>query len=118
MIYFTPGITQSYWFSLRESMTYGSTASFAMTLTNDVSGATKSFYPTDLQPDNKWSRFSLVVGKPQNLSIGKLDLSPGMWSYSISAGITTLETGKAIVEEVKVWNTLDRPDKNKVVLRR
>lgn len=118
MIYFTPGITQSYWFSLRESMTYGSTASFVMTLTNDVSGATKSFFPTDLQPDNKWSVFNLNVGKPENLSTGKLDLSPGMWSFSITAGTTTLETGKALVNDVKVWNTLDRPDKNKVVLRR
>lgn len=118
MIYFTAGITQSYWFSLRESMAYGSTASFVMTLTNDVSGATKSFYPTDLQPDNKWSRFDLSVGKPEDLAIGRLNLNPGMWSYSIFAGTDAIETGKAIVEEVKAWNVLDRPDKNKVVLRR
>ena len=43
MIYFIPGITQSVWLSLRESLDYGSTASFLFTFTNDVSGEVKIF---------------------------------------------------------------------------
>ena len=118
MIYFTPGITQSVWLSLRESMDYGSTASFLFTATNDVSGEVKSFYPTDLQPNNKWSRFDIIVGVPENLLIPKVDMRPGMWSYVVTAGTTVLETGKALVEESKVWATIDRPAKNIKVLKR
>jgi hypothetical protein len=47
-----------------------------------------------------------------------LNLSPGMWSYIVEADTTTLETGKVIVEETKIWTTLDRPAKNTPVLRR
>lgn len=118
MIYLTPGLTESVWLSLRESVPYGSTASFKMTLTNDISGTIKSFFPTDLQPDNKWSRFNMNASKPENLLVGTIDMSAGMWSYIIEAGTTILETGKVVVEENKVWNTLERPAKNKVVLRR
>ena len=118
MIYLTPGTTASTWMSLRESVPYGSTASFKMTLTNDMSGLTKSFFPVDLQPDNKWSRFDMNSSKPENLSTGTIDLSPGMWSFIVEVGTTILETGKILVEETKVWNTLERPAKTKVVLRR
>ena len=117
MIYLTPGTTASVWLSLRESMPYGSTASFKWTLTNDMTGAVKTFYPTDLQPDNKWSKFALFVGTPENLP-QKIDLSAGMWSMVIEAGATTLETGKVLVEESKNWTTLTRPAKNVPVLRR
>lgn len=118
MIYFTPGTTASVWMSLRESMPYGSTASFKFTLTNDMSGDVKVFYPTDLQPTNKWSRFNIVVGTPENLNVPKLDLRAGMWSYKVEADSTILETGKVLVEESKTWTTLDRPAKNIKVLKR
>jgi hypothetical protein len=118
MINLTPGITYSLWMSLREDLPFGSTASFKFTFTNDISGSTKVFYPTDLQPTNKWSRFEIVVGKPENLTISKLDMVPGMWSYIVDAGGTTLETGKVLVKETKSWTTLDRPAKNTPVLRR
>lgn len=118
MINLTPGVTASIWMSLRESMPYGSTASFKFTFTNDISGSSKVFYPTDLQPDNKWSKFNIIVATPENLSISKLDMSPGMWSYTVEAGTTTLETGKVLVNETKTWTTLDRPAKNTPVLRR
>jgi len=114
----TPGVTASVWMSLRESVPYGSTASFKFTFTNDISGLNKVFYPTDLQPDNKWSRFDMIVGTPENLATPKLNMSPGMWSYSVEAGGTVLETGKVLVNETKVWTTLDRPAKNIPVLRR
>ena len=114
----TPGVTASVWMSLRESVSYGSTASFKFTFTNDISGLNKVFYPTDLQPDNKWSRFDIVVGKPENLFTPVLDMSPGMWSYVVEAGSTILETGKVLVNETKTWTTLDRPAKNTPVLRR
>lgn len=118
MIYFTPGITQSVWLSLRESISYGSTASFKFTFTNDMTGNSKIFYPTDLQPDNKWSRFDIVVGTPENLLIPKIDMRQGMWSYKVEAGTTLLETGKVMVEETKDWITLDRPKKDVKVLKR
>lgn len=118
MINLTPGATTSVWLSLRESMAYGSTASFQMTLTNDINGATKSFSPTDLQPTNKWSKFDIGVGTPESLVNGKLDLRPGMWSFEVKAGSTTLETGKVMVQEQKVWTTLDRPAKNVPTLKR
>jgi len=117
MIYLTSGITQSVWMSLRESMPFGSTASFQMTLTNDITGATKSFYPTDLQPDNKWSRFQMVVGTPESLPT-KIDLKPGMWSYKVEADSALLETGKVLVVEQQNWTTHERPAKNTVVYRR
>lgn len=118
MINLTPGVTSSIWLSLRESVPYGSTASFQMNLTNDITGATKSFFPQDLQPNNKWSRFEIIVGTPENLNIGKLDLRSGMWSYEVKAGSALLETGKVIVEEQKVWTTLERPAKNIPALKR
>ena len=118
MIYFTPGITASLWMSLRESMPYGSTASFKFTFTNDMTGDSKVFYPTDLQPTYKWSRFNIVVGTPENLATPKLDMRSGMWSYKVEADTTTLETGKVLVEESKTWTTLERPDKNIKVLKR
>jgi hypothetical protein len=99
-------------------MAYGSTASFLFTFTNDITGATKSFYPTDLQPDNKWSRFEIVVTTPESLTQSQIDMSPGMWSYKVDAGSSTLETGKVLVEESKSWTTLNRPAKNTTVLRR
>ena len=118
MINLTPGATTSVWLSLRESMSYGSTASFIMTLTNDITGATKSFTPTDLQPTNKWSRFDIGVGTPESLATGKLDLRPGMWSFQVTAGTTLLETGKVMVQEQKVWTTFDRPAKSVPTLKR
>lgn len=118
MIYFTPGVTASIWMSLRESMAYGSTASPKFTFTNDMTGDSKVFYPTDLQPTNKWSRFSIVVGTPENLNTPKLDMRSGMWSYTVEADNIVLETGKVLVQETKTWTTLDRPAKTIKVLKR
>jgi hypothetical protein len=118
LITLTPGLTTSVWMSLREDLLYGSTASFLFTLTNDVSGATKSFYPTDLQPTNKWSKFDISVGTPENLNTPKLNLVAGMWSYVVSAGGTQLETGKVVVKEQKNWSALERPAKNGGAIRR
>lgn len=118
MINLTPGVTNSVWMSLREDVPYGSTASFKFTFTNDVTGLQKVFYPTDLQPNNKWSRFEIALGTPENLSTPKLNMSAGMWSYVVEAGAAILETGKVIVNDTKVWATLDRPAKNNGALRR
>jgi len=118
MINLIPGITSSVWMSLREDLPYGSTASFVMSLTNDVTGAQKSFTINDLQPDNKWSRFNLCAATPENLSTGRLNLVSGMWSYKVTADTAILETGKVIVEEAKTWAVLDRPAKNNGALRR
>lgn len=118
MINLTPGTTASIWMSLREDVPYGNTASFKFTFTNDVSGLQKVFFPTDLQPDNKWSRFNILVSTPENLNTPVLDMSPGMWSYKVEAGAVTLETGKVVVDETKTWTALERPAKNTKVLRR
>jgi len=119
MINLTSGVTSSVWLSLREDVPVGSTASFKFTFTNDVTGATKVFYPTDLQPNNKWSRFDIAVGTPENLNLPRLTMSPGMWSYIVEAGTTILETGKVLVKETKTtWATLDRPAKSTGALRR
>lgn len=118
MINLTPGTTSSVWMSLRESVPYGNTASFKFVFTNDISGSSKTFYPTDLQPTNKWSRFLIGCGTPENLSQPRLDLAAGMWSYVVSVGSTVIETGKALVNEDKTWKTLDRPAKTTQVLRR
>jgi hypothetical protein len=115
MIYFTPGITQSIWLSLRESVS--ATQSFKFTLTNDISGKTVSFYPVDLQPENYWSRFEINVDKPQSLP-NVVDLSAGMWSLDVSYNSETIETGKILVQEAKDWNKINRPAKNIKVLRR
>lgn len=117
MIYLTPGTTASIWMSLRESAPVGSTGSFKFTLTNDMSGSEVVFYPTDLQPDNKWSRFNFYVGTPQNLP-QTLDLRPGMWSFKVEDSGHLLEWGKILIEETKNWTTLDRPAKNVKVLKR
>jgi hypothetical protein len=117
MINLTSG-TNSIWMSLREDLDYGSTASFKFTFTNDVSGQQKVFYPTDLQPTNKWSRFDISVGTPENLSIPRLNLVPGMYSYLIEGGSAILETGKVIVAETITWSALDRPAKNNGAIRR
>jgi hypothetical protein len=119
MINLTSGMTSSIWLSLREDVPVGSTASFKFTFTNDVTGEQKVFYPTDLQPNNKWSRFEIAVGTPENLSLPKLKMSAGMWSYEVTAAQAILETGKVLVKENKtVWSTLDRPAKNTGALRR
>ena len=119
MINLTSGMTSSIWLSLREDLPVGSTASFKFTFTNDVTGSQKVFYPTDLQPNNKWSRFEIAVGTPENLNLPKLNMSAGMWSYQIEAGAAILETGKVLVTETKTtWATLDRPAKNTGALRR
>lgn len=118
MINLTPGVTASIWMSLREDVPYGSTASFKFTFTNDVTGIQKVFYPTDLQPNNKWSRFDIVVGTPENLNTPKLNMSPGMWSYIVEAGTASLETGKVMVVEQQNWQTLERPAKSTGALRR
>lgn len=117
MIYLTPGSSASIWMSLRESAPISSTGSFQFTLTNDMSGEVVIFYPNDLQPNNKWSRFNLLVGKPQNLP-HTIDLRPGMWSFKVEDSGHLLESGKVLVEESKVWTTLDRPTKNVKVLKR
>lgn len=118
IINLTPGMTSSVWMSLREDSPIGSTSSFKFTFTNDMTGSNKVFYPTDLQPTNKWSRFEMSVGTPENLSTPKLNMSPGMWSYVVEDGQTTLETGKVIVQETKTWSALDRPAKTGGAIRR
>jgi hypothetical protein len=115
MIYFTPGITQSVWLSLRESA--GATTSFKWTMTNDISGDVKVLYPVDLQPNNPWSRFEIKVDKPEALP-NVINLSAGMWSFKIEVGSNVIETGKILVEEGKNWTKVSRPAKNVKVLRR
>jgi hypothetical protein len=115
MIYFTTGATSSVWLSLRESV--GATSSFKWTVTNDISGKTKTFYPVDLQPNNPWSRFEINVNTPENLP-NVIDLSPGMWSFNIEVNSEIIETGKILVEESKNWTKVSRPAKNTKVLRR
>jgi hypothetical protein len=115
MIYFTPGITQSIWMSLRESV--GATTSFKFTLTNDISGEVKDLYPQDLQPNNPWSRFEIKVDKPESLP-NIVNLNPGMWSFKVEVASEIIETGKILVKENKNWTKIDRPAKNVKVLRR
>lgn len=117
MIYFTPGVTQSIWLSLRESVPVGATGSFKFTFTNDISGEVKEFYPTDLQPNNPWSKFEIKVDTPESLP-GVIDLKSGMWEYKVEIDSTLLDTGKILVEETKTWTKIDRPAKNIKVLRR
>jgi len=117
MIYLTPGVTQSTWLSLRESMAYGSTASVIFTFTNDMTGEAITFTPVDLQPTNKWSKYNLYVGTPQALPT-VLDMRPGMWSYTIISDSITLETGKVMVENTKTWTTRTTPAKNTAVFKR
>ncbi len=125
MIYLKQGEVKPLWFSLRESTPIGSTNSFSISLTNDISGESKTYKPTDLQLSNKWSRFSVEAVQTlqlQNLNIGKVYLVPGMWSYTIMDDYQSiiLETGKVLVEEgtITPTTTLTRPAKSKVVLRR
>lgn len=125
MVYLKQGEDKYLWFSLRESEPIGSTNSFTMTFTNDVSNESKSYKPVDIQPDNKWSRFLIqpVENKAsENLLIGKPYLVPGMWSFTIidNKDSTILETGKVLVVEKVITpiTTLERPAKSKVVLRR
>ncbi len=125
MVYLRQGEQKLLWFSLKESSPIGSTSSFTMTFTNDISGELKSFIPTDLQPNNKWSKFSVEAVHTlqlQDLNIGKIYLVPGMWSYTIIDNYQSiiLETGKVLVEENTITpiTTLTRPAKSKVVLRR
>jgi hypothetical protein len=117
MEYFTPGLTSSIWLSLRESEPVGNTASYKFTFTNDMSGETKVFYPVDLQPTNKWSRFNIAVGTPESLP-DRINMRPGMWSFQVEVGTTVLETGKILVNESKSWTALDRPAKTAKVLKR
>lgn len=117
MIYLTPGASSSIWMSLRESVPVGNTASFKFTFTNDISGQEKVFYPVDLQPDNKWSRFEIAVGTPESLP-NTINMRPGMWSYKVEVDQTILETGKILVNEVKNWTTLNKPAKKANVLKR
>lgn len=118
MIYLTPGTTASIWLSLRESIPVGVGGDFKFTFTNDISGDTKVFYPLDLQPSNKWSKFNLIVDTPEDLPSSKLDMRAGMWSYKVEVSDVTLETGKVLVEEGKTWTTLKRPAKNIKTLKR
>ncbi len=118
MINLTTGATSSIWLSLREDIPYGSTASFKFTFINDITGVSKVFYPTDLQPTNKWSRFEIAVGTPENLALPRLNLAAGMWSYTVEAGTASLETGKVIVKENTTWNALERPAKTTGAIRR
>lgn len=125
MVYLRQGDEKNLWFSLRESAPIGSTGSFQMSFTNDISGESKSYKPNDIQPTNKWSNFSIEAVQnmaSENLLTGKLYLVPGMWSFIITDNYqsTILETGKVLVEEGTPTpiTTLTRPAKSKVVLRR
>lgn len=118
MIYLTPGTTHSIWLSLRENAPVGSTGSFRFEFTNDITGQQKVFYPTDLQPTNKWSKYEWQVGTPEDLNGGRFDMRPGMWSYNITDGGTSIESGKILVEESKNWQVVDRPAKNTRAIKR
>lgn len=118
LINLTPGVTSSVWISLREDSPIGSTSSFKFTFTNDVTGSKKVFFPTDLQPNNQWSRFEIAVGTPENLSLPRLNMPGGMWSYIIEDGTTLLETGKVVVQISKTFSALDRPAKTSGAIRR
>ena len=118
MIYLKTGITQSIWLSLRESSPIGSTNSFKFTFTNDVSNESKVFYPIDLQPNNKWSKFNIIAQPNEDLSQSKINMVDGMWNFIVEDSSIVLETGKVLVEGNKAWITLNRPDKTKIVMRR
>lgn len=120
MIYLNRGTTASIWLSLKEEVPTGCTSSnYEFTFTNDVSNEVKTFYPTDLQPDNKFSRFNLLVDTPEDLTKGIIDMNAGMWDYLIKIDETVLEIGKVLISEpVIAKTTLTRPTKNKTVLRR
>jgi hypothetical protein len=108
------------WLSLRESIPYGATSTdYKFTFTHDLSKVKKVCYPTDLQPDNKWSVFNITVGPTESFTSSvTLDMRPGMWSYKVELGTTTLEMGKVLVDETWDWTTLDRPIKTTTVLKR
>lgn len=110
-IYLETGLTSSVWMSLRESAPIGYTGSWLFNITNDITGATKSFTPTDVQPQNKWSKFYLSVNQPENLAAGVLDLDEGMWSFGVNANSKLVESGKIIVKWNKNWQNISRPGK-------
>ena len=117
MINLLPG-TNSVWMSLREDLPIGSTASFKFTFTNDITGLTKVIFPTDLQPQNKWSRFDIGLSQSENLNLSRLNLVGGMWSYVVQAGTASLEWGKVIVGDISDWQALGRGPKNNGAIRR
>ena len=112
--------TNSIWLSIRESIPYGATSTdYKLTFTHDLSKESKICYPTDLQPDNKWSAFNIVLGSPETFTSSvALNMRPGMWSYKVELGSTTLEEGKVLVDDTWDWTTLDRPEKITPVLKR
>lgn len=112
--------TNSIWLSLRENVAYGATSTnYKFTFTHDLSNESKICYPTDLQTDNKWSRFNIVVGTPESFTSSvTLDLRAGMWSYKVELGSTVLEMGKVLVDETWDWTTLSRPTQTTTVLKR
>jgi hypothetical protein len=103
------GVTSSVWMSLKESVPIGYTGSYQFNLTNDITGATKSFTPTDQQPTNKWSIFYLSINQPENLAAGILDLADGMWSFDVIANSQKIESGKIMVKWSKNWQNIHRP---------
>jgi hypothetical protein len=117
-INFTPGVTQSVWMSLRELAPIGFTSSFQFTFTNDITGATKSFFPQDQQPTNKWSRFNLCVKAPENLANGQINMKSGMWSYIVSASGSQIQSGKVMVLDAMTWSAVERAPKNTGAIRR
>lgn len=117
MIYLIPGEEKTIWLRLKEMMPNGSTASFQFTFTNDMTGESKVFEPTDLAPTKDWSVFALKVDKPEALP-NILDLRPGMWSYKIDADSTILETGKVLVEGDNQKVIRKTPDKKTVTFKR
>lgn len=120
MIYLNRGTTASIWLSLREEVPFGCTSSnFELTFTNNVSGEVKTLNPIDLQPNNKFSNFNILVDTPEDLPNGIIDMVAGMWDYVVKIDETVLEIGKVLVSEpVKAKTTLTRPNKTKSVLRR
>lgn len=111
--------SNSVWLSLRENLPVGVTpSSFSFTFTNDIRGETYSFTASDLTPNSKWSAFTINIGTPQNLLGPTLSMTPGMYSYSVNNGSTTLDTGKLMVIENKTFVTLDRPAKSTKALKR
>lgn len=113
--------TNSLWLSCKETLPVGTTPSYyTFTFTNSMRGETVSFNTPDLDVTNKWGVFSVVLDTPQNLSASTVDLTPGLYTYQITASGSTviLETGNLTVTEWAQRTVLERPAKNVRVLKR
>jgi len=113
--------TNSVWINLRDAVPYGATStSYNFQFTCESTGEEKSFYPTDLQPTQRISEFTIVVGSPEDLNNSKLDIRNGQWEYNIYLAGTLLKTGKVIVDrdDPEAWTAASRPQQTTIYAKR